>query len=129
MRSFLALALGLSLCAAVGAENASKVVHPPDGRYVPDPSKHWYAGEIITINGASFHYSYFTDALPGPPDRTGTIKFFADHILLDQRDVPNPERIPGVLDGVPVLWTKEGFTEWKKTGNVKELCVLYLRKK
>jgi hypothetical protein len=106
-----------------------KAARPPDGSYDPDPKKHWYAGESITISGDTFRYNYFTDALPGPPERTGTIKVFEDHILLDNPNVSNRERIAGVLDGVPVLWTRDAYEAWKKTGAISELGVLYLRKK
>ena len=129
MKSFLVFAVSLCLCAGVCAQNAPKVAQPPDGVYVSDPSKGSSAGEIITISGSSFRYSNFNHAASGPPDRMGKIIFFPDHILLDAPEVPDPERIPDSLGGVPVLWTEEGYADWKRTGKIREHCVVYLRKK
>ena len=116
--------------AAAPSKDGKTVVHPPDGTYVPNPKHSWFAGEVITISGASFHWAYFTDAVSHtPPERQGTIKFFADYILLDEPHIPDPKRIPGVLRGVPVLWTVKGYGEWKQTGKIDEHAVLYLHKK
>ena len=127
MKSTLLFALVVCFGAACSADEnpkTIKAVKPPDGVYGPNPKMAWYAGEVVTIKGDTFHWKFFTDALPGPPDRTGSIKVFKDHILLDDPKVPNPERIADVINGVPVLWTKDAYQSWKKTGEADWVCGL-----
>ena len=38
-----------------------KLQPPISGRYVPNPSRSLYAGELIRIDGTNFHYTRFTD--------------------------------------------------------------------
>ena len=105
---------------------------PASGNYAPWQSKnHWaYAGEIIVISGSTFRYRRFTDVLSDKPepDYSGSFSVFENHINLDHPNVPNPYRVAGVADGVPVLMTQKGFEQWKKTGKVSELNVLYQEK-
>ena len=107
-----------------------------DGRYTPwRESKDeitYYAGEITTIQGTQFRYTYFTDAvIEGriDPNYSGTLKVFDDHIYLDHPGVPYPYRITGMLDGVYVMVTWEGYQEWKKFGKIMPHHLLYLEKK
>jgi hypothetical protein len=126
------LVLGLGLLAAASGAGDAKPTEgnrPPNGIYGPDPKHQWLAGELMTISGNTFRYRYFTDALPGPPPCTGMIRIFPDHFVLDHPDAPNPERIAGVLNGVPVIWTKDAYEAWKKWGVVREIGVLYAREK
>jgi hypothetical protein len=118
----------VTLVAAAVAAEASKpaVLRVPDGDYIPDPKQGWFAGEVITINGAKYRWGYFTDDISHTPKpQVGVIKFFADHIVLEGLKW-EPKRIPGILDGVPVLWTEKAYAEWKKSGKID---ALYLEKK
>jgi hypothetical protein len=114
------------LLAADPSKNAKGITRPADGTYVPNPKHSWYAGEVIVIAGAKFQWSYFTDDLAhAPQDRKGPIRFFSDHIVLDEPHITKPKRIPGVVDGVPVLWEPEAYEKWKKTGKVDDLGILF----
>jgi hypothetical protein len=121
-------------CQAGGNSNegmvpiAKFVLAPPAlGTYKPwrDPKERWYAGEIIILTNSSFHYIKFSDVVGRHRDYSGTLSIFKDHIYLNHPDVPYPYRIAGVADGVPVLFTWEGYEQWKKTGKVFELNILY----
>jgi hypothetical protein len=105
---------------------------PASGLYGPwrdakDQTK-WYAGELITVTNSSFRYTTFSDVVGKRPDYSGTVSVFKDHIYLDHPGVPYPYRVAGVADGTPVLFTWEGYEQWKKTGKVFMLNVLYLQK-
>jgi hypothetical protein len=124
----MAVLCGSSMAVDLSAASPS-AVNVPNGSYEPDPKKTWYAGETITIKEDKFHRAYFTDDLAHtPPSKEGSIRFFSDYILLDGLD-RNPKRIPGFIDGVPVLWTVDAYGEWKNTRKVKDVGVLYLVKK
>ena len=130
MKTNLLFVLVLCLSVACGVKQKPKsanAVRPPDGIYGPNPAIAWFAGEVIDITGDDFHYEYFSDCLPGPPPLTGRIKVLEDHIHLDHPNVPNPERIADVLDGKPVLWTKNAYQLWKTTGEIDEIGILYFR--
>ncbi|HZV35079.1 MAG TPA: hypothetical protein VFB72_10950 [Verrucomicrobiae bacterium] len=104
---------------------------PASGLYGPwrDKDKNRpYAGELIVITNASFRYTTFSDVVGKRPEYSGTVSVFKDHIYLNHPGIPYPYRVAGVADGVPVLFTWEGFEQWKKTGKVFELNVLYLQK-
>ena len=89
----------------------------------------WYAGELVIITNASFRYTTFSDVVrTNRPDYSGTVSVFKDHISLNHPGVPYPYRVAGAADGIPVLLTWEGYEQWKKTGKVFELNVLYLQK-
>jgi hypothetical protein len=124
-RTFLIL---VTLVASAVAVEASKpaVVRVPNGDYVPDPKQGWFAGEVITISGTKYRWRYFTDDISHTPKpQEGLIKYFPDHIVLEGLKW-EPKRIPGILDGVPVLWTEKGYAEWKRSGTI---TALYLEKK
>lgn len=123
---FCSITLLTLVCATFlgGCRNTSGI-RVPDGIYAPDPKIARFAGEVITVSGSKYRWSYFTDALPGPPDRNGRIEFLSDHIVLDGLEW-NGKRMPSVIEGTPVLWTEEGHSGWKKTG--LEVGLLYLQK-
>ena len=105
---------------------------PASGTYAPwhdrkDQIK-WYAGEIIIITNSSFRYTTFSDVVGKRPDYSGTVSVFKDHIYLDHPGIPYPYRVAGVADGVPVLFTWEGYEQWKKTRKIFMLNLLYLEK-
>lgn len=128
MRTNYLFVLVFCLSAACSAEeipNATKTAGPPEGRYGPNPQRLAMAGEIITVTRDSFRQEYFSDIRPLPPGCSGKIKVFKDHFILDHPQAENPERVAGVLNGVPVVWTKDAFQLWKKTGHVDESGILY----
>jgi hypothetical protein len=106
---------------------------PTNGTYAPwrDPkdAPRLYAGELITITNASFHYTYFSDVVGGGHDYSGTVSVFKDHIYLNHPGIQDPYRVAGVADGVPVLFTSRGYEQLKETGKVSELNVLGLPRK
>lgn len=110
-------------CSAEEIPNATTPVGPPEGRYGPKDLR--MAGEIITITRDSFRQEYFSDIRPLPPGCTGKIKVFKDHFTLDHPKAENPERVADVLNGVPVLWTKDAYQLWKRKGYVDESGILY----
>ncbi|MGA3285014.1 MAG: hypothetical protein ABSD57_11230 [Verrucomicrobiota bacterium] len=132
----------LSVSAVVAGESTKdgfvpiakfEVSSPVPGWYAPwrDPKDQtkWYAGQLILITNASFRYGTFSDVVGVPrPDYSGPLKVFADHIYLDHPGVPYPYRVAGKADGIPVLVTWEGYEQWKKSGKVFELNILYFWK-
>lgn len=124
-----AAALSLLGLAASGSRSFEGLL-VSDGTYVPDPTHSWFAGEVVEIHEDSFRRTYFTDVVGAePPPITGSVKIIGDHILLDAQGLHDPERVPRVLRGTPVLWTIKAFAQWKKTGKIDELGVLYLYRK
>ncbi len=110
-----------------------EVSAPATGRYAPwrDPKDQiqYYGGEIIVVRDASFQYVVFSDYLGRPlPDYSGPLMTFKDHVYLDHPGVRLPYRVAGIADGVSVLVTWAGYEEWKKTGKIFELDILYLEK-
>jgi hypothetical protein len=104
-----------------------KLQPPVSGRYVPDPSKSWFAGEIVQIDGTNFHYTQFTDVGSARvPDYRGRVLIFKDHIYLDHPGMAYPYRISGLLTNRPVIWTWKGYEQWRKSGEIDELDILYL---
>jgi hypothetical protein len=105
---------------------------PTNGTYAPwrdaKNQTKYYAGETITLTNASFRYTTFSDVVGNHRDYSGKVSIFKDHIFLDHPGMPFPYRVAGLADGVPVLFTWEGYEQWKKTGKVFELNVLYLQK-
>jgi len=100
-----------------------------DGKYTPwrapEERDAWYAGEIIILNGSTFHYARFSDVSSGQRDYSGRVNAYQNHIYLDHPSIPYPYRIAGTADGKPVLLTWEGYEQWKKTGKVAENDILY----
>jgi hypothetical protein len=105
---------------------------PASGTYSPwrDPKDQikYFAGELISITNSSFHYGTFSDVPDTRVHYSGSVSVFKDHIYLDHPGIPYPYRVAGVADGVPVLFTWEGYEQWKKTGKVFELNVLFCQK-
>jgi hypothetical protein len=100
---------------------------PVDGRYCPQSTGGWFAYENIEIEGNHFHYFVTSDCMgPGNPNYKGKIIRFNDRICLDHRKVPNPDLVPGLLTNRPVLWTYDAFEQWKKTGEINPMGILYL---
>ena len=133
MRTLLAITffvvLGFTGYAQKTAPVSWKLQPPTSGLYGPDPSQRWYTGELVRIDGTNFHYTRFTDVAGSPvPAYTGRVVLYGDHIYLDHPGVPYPYRISGLLTNRPVLWTWEGYEQWKKTGKIDELGILYLEK-
>jgi hypothetical protein len=106
---------------------------PALGTYAPwqEPKDqiNWFGGELIKINRSSFQYHEFSDDLSHPlPDCSGPVSLFKEHTYLNNTNVPDPYRIAGTADGRPVLLTLDGYQQWKETGKVFELNILYLEK-
>ncbi len=106
---------------------------PTNGTYTPwrDTKNHvnWYAGEIITITNSAFYYVYFTDVRGHEKKYSGKVSVLKDSIFLDQSGIAEPYRVAGVADGVPVLLKRKAYKQWKETGKISELDILYLDKK
>jgi hypothetical protein len=95
----------------------------------PKDQINWFGGELIKINKSSFQYHEFSDDLSHPlPDYSGSVSIFKEHIYLNNTNVPDPYRIAGTADGRPVLLTLDGYQQWKETGKVFELNILYREK-
>jgi len=133
----LLLLLAMTCCAGElsndGMVSVAKfsVSAPAFGLYGPWRDKDktgWYGGELITITNATFNYTTFSDVAGKRPEYSGALLVLTDHIYLNHPGVPYPYRVAGVADGVPVLFTWEGYEQWKKTGKVFELNILYLQK-
>lgn len=105
---------------------------PETGTYVPWQYGKCFAGEIITINGSSFHYSAFSDVvdLHHPlPDCSGPLLVFKDHIYLNNTNVPDPYLIAGKLDGDSVLLDRLTYRFWKETGKVSKANILFIEER
>lgn len=101
---------------------------PISGSYRPEPSVGFFAGEVIEIKSNKFHYTQFTDDLGfRVPDCEGQIFQFSDHVFFDHRKIPSPDRVSGLLNNHPVLWTYEAFHNWKKTGEIDPMGILFWR--
>jgi hypothetical protein len=108
----------LSACACLFGCSAPTWQQVSAGKYEPDPTKSWYAGEIILICGSSYEWSYFTEAIESQPaSQHGSVRSFDGYIVLEGL-MWNPKRIVGTLSGVSVLWTEKAYIEWKRTGTV-----------
>ena len=112
-----------------------EIASPASGTYAPwrdrNDSPQWYAGEVIVISESTFRYYQFSDVIDPdrpPPNYSGKLSVFKDHVYLDHPGVPYPYRVAGLADGVPVLLTWEGYEQWKKKKMVFELNLLYLEK-
>ena len=133
---FLSLVIGLLITGTLVAEESKTpainktIIRPPDGRYSPDPKGRYFAGEIITIKGESFQYTRFSDAVSekDEPTYSGKVIFYSDRVFLNHPGIPFPYRIPGKLNGIPVLWTWKEHKAWEKSGKIGD-DVLYLEKK
>lgn len=98
---------------------------PLSGCYMPE-GPGLLAGEILDIKSNRFRYTWFTDSIPfHAPDYTGNIIEFSDHIFFDHCKIPSPDRVSGLLDDRPVLWTYEAFNNWKRTGKIDPTGILY----
>jgi len=126
--------------ASAAAENKSKnsfVLAPAkDGKYAPwrDPEEaiRHYAGEIVTIDGAKFRSTYFTDVVETEAldsDFSGAVRRYDDHIYLDHPGLAYPYRVTGFLDGTFVMITWRDYEFWKKFGRMPEYGALFLQTK
>jgi hypothetical protein len=105
---------------------------PANGRYTPwrnaQSHPNYYAGEIIAITNSVFHYTFFSDVVGDGRDYSGKVSATNNFIFLQHPGIAYPYRVAGVADGVPVLLTWAGYEQWKKSGMVFELNILYLEK-
>jgi hypothetical protein len=110
------------------------LVHLPVFRkYVPNPNKSWFAGSIIEIKGDRFHYRYFTDVADDDRPEVkegldGSVRYFASYIELTYPDGRKSYHVLSMLDGRHVLWDWAAFEQWKRSGYIKELGILFEEK-
>jgi hypothetical protein len=133
MKSFLpllAVLLVLNGCSSVPEIDAT-AAHIPDGRYVPDPKKTWYAGAIIEVHGDQFSYQRFSDVLEDKPIEpvTGSIQKEGDRFVFRTGGTTWAVWILASARGRPALWSVDGYERWKAGKKAEPDDVLYLEKK
>ena len=126
---FVALVV-LSSCAS-GPRIDTSAAQIPDGRYVPDPKKLWYAGAIIEVRGDKFSYQRFTDVLGDKSIEpvTGSIKKERDRFVFSREGKPWAVWMLARARGRAALWSREGYERWKAGQKAESHDVLYLEKK
>lgn len=119
MRTIAALLpLGLFAC---GGKSSPAV----DGTYTLCQEVLEHSGETLELKGGRFRYWFYSDVattnaasypLTGSYTLTGDVLTF-DHSRVDSRTIE-------LVNGVPVLWRKDGLDHWKKNGRIRPYDVL-----
>lgn len=125
----ISLAVVLVGCASV-PKLTTDAKHIPDGVYIPNPKKVFFAGFTIDVKGDRFKMQDFTDVLSDqqPNPATGVIRKSAERFeFVDHGNVISVWFL-GSLNGSPVLWSQDGFERCRKGEESKPLDILYLRK-
>jgi hypothetical protein len=128
MKTLIAL-IALSVAGCSSAPNiASDLARIPDGRYVQDPKKGWYAGTTIDVRGDKFSSQAFTDVLREKAIEpvTGTIRKDGTRYFFMHSGEISSVWILARSRGKPALWSEEGFDRWKESKEVAPQDVLYL---
>jgi hypothetical protein len=84
-----------------------------------------FSGETLELKGGRFRYWFYSDAGGGGKcPLSGTYSVRGSRLILDDPELRNHERTIGILNGVNVLWRKDGLRVWQKEKGIQPYAVL-----
>lgn len=104
-----------------------KTAAPPEGVYTMCRDVSGFSGETIELMDGKFRYWFYSDVAtedePSYP-LTGTYGISENTLTLDHPKISNPVRRFAVVNGVHVLWRKDGLEGWEKDERIHPYAVL-----
>jgi hypothetical protein len=98
-----------------------------DGVYTLCKEVTGYSGETLELKGGKFRYWFYSDVRTDKEPKyplTGTFTLSGTALTLDSSDVHSGTRTVDKVNGVPVLWRKDGLELWQKEKRLHPYAVL-----
>src|SRR5262245_19528277 len=102
-------------------------VRLPEGVYVMCKEVSGYSGETIELKDGRFRYWFYSDVVSGREPKyplNGTYRVSGNTLILENDKISAPKRTIAVVNGVDVLWRKDGLELWEKDKRVHPYAVL-----
>lgn len=99
----------------------------PDGVYTMCAEVAGYSSETIELKNGKFRYWFRSDVnAENEPDYplAGTYRMSGNTLILENDKSHSPKRTIAVVNGVDVLWRKDGLELWEKDRRVHPYAVL-----
>jgi hypothetical protein len=118
----LSVAVLLAVLAGCGGS-----VAPPEGVYTMCRDVAGFSGETIELKGGKFRYWFYSDVQTGAEPAyplSGSYRISGNALTLDHHQIHDPVRTFAVVNGIQVLWRKDGLEGWEKDQRIHPYAVL-----
>lgn len=98
-----------------------------DGVYTMCSEVSGYSGETVELKDGKFRYWFYSDVSTGKEPAyplTGTYTVNGTTLTLDHADIYSKDRTLAVVNGMRVLWRKDGLDLWQKEKRLHPYAVL-----
>jgi hypothetical protein len=122
-RSYLIIVVLLLGCSSPATTQVKDEVR--DGLYMTCDEISGYFQECLELDHGRFRYWRRTDRdqeWEHPQSLSGTYKVVSERVLFEEGEIG--ERVYSVLNGVPVLWRKDGLEIWTQKRRIHEYGIL-----
>jgi hypothetical protein len=102
-------------------------IAPPEGIYTMCREVQGFSGETIELKNGEFRYWFYSDVVTGNGPAyplKGKYTVSGNTITLKNDKISDPDRTVAVVNGVHVLWRKDGLKLWEKEERIHAYAVL-----